>query len=112
ALRGSSGSSSASRSRTATTSPACAERGEEPGLEVRGEPLRLADAAEVPQLRDFEIGEAARPDSPERLEIHPDVDRHAVIRAVAAHPQADRRELAAVDVDARRLAAALRRDAV
>ena len=57
------------------------------------------DAAQRAQLRDLESLVAAWIDTAERLEIHRNVHRKAVIRAVAPNPQADRAELLSLDVD-------------
>ena len=77
-----------------------------PVASTRG--VRLAERRE---LRHLQARIAAGIDALERLEVHVHVEREAVIAGAAADAQADARDLAAVDVHAGRVLAALGGDA-
>src|SRR6185436_5239735 len=82
------------------------QRSQEMGLETVSSRVYGLRAAERGELRHFEALVAARVDAREGLEIEIHVHREAVEARAPAHADADARELAAVDVNARRVATA------
>src|SRR6185295_1887905 len=70
--------------------------------------VRLPERGE---LRHLQSGVTAGIDALKRLEVHVHVEREAVITRAAADAQADAGDLATVDIDARRILAALGADA-
>src|SRR5262245_20126751 len=86
------------------------ERAQQMRSEPIGQVAQVGGDTERAQVRHFQALVAARIDAAERLEIHCNVERHSMIAARAADAQSDAGELAAVDVDARRIATADRSD--
>lgn len=74
-------------------------------LEIPPQYRYLLDVTERAELRDFQILEAAGIDSRKWLEIHSDIDRDPVIRAIAPDAQSDGCQLRIPDVDTRGITA-------
>ena len=56
------------------------------------------------QIGHLQTGKSTRIDAPERLKIHRNVQREAMIAAAATYPQPDAGEFASIDIDTRRIA--------
>src|SRR3546814_16107734 len=63
--------------------------------------MRISDWSSDVCSSDLQVGIAAGVDPRERLQVHGDVEGQAVEAAAAAHADAQRGDLGAVDVDAR-----------